>query len=493
MAACTGGHSPTTPTAGSSSAAASPAATGGASVGSPSATGTAGGSPSVSLGGSPSRTAGTPGAPSATTSPTRPAHPTPIWPTYHHDAARSGALPGGPAATGLRVVARARLDGAIYASPIVVRDAGGNLAIVATENNTLYGIRDDGRVAWARHVGPPVDGSTLPCGNIDPSGITGTPVYDPATGLVFAVAFLSGHHHVLVAVDAETGRLVWTRPADPAGSHPEVEQERGALTLAAGRVWVPYGGLYGDCGPYHGYLVGFPISGSGNPIVYQVPSAREAGIWAPPGAAYDGAGHLFVAVGNGAQTDPGGPYDMSDSVIELDTGGHVVSYYAPADWAAENAADLDLGTTGPLLLPGGRVFVAGKDGKAYLLRAGALGGVGGSVPTLSLCTAFGGAATDGTTVYVPCTSGLHAVRVVGSSLQAAWRAAPPGSPVLGGGVVFSADRSGTLYALDPSNGAVRWRVGVGDSLTRFATPALSSDGHLYLGTEHGQLVIVATA
>lgn len=415
-----------------------------------------------------------------------------IWPTYHHDTLRSGVLPNAPAISQLRVVARAQLDGAVYGSPIVVQDGQGDLVIVATENNTLYGIRNDGHIAWSRHVGTPVDGSALPCGNIDPSGITGTPVYDPATGLVFAVAFLAGFHHELVAVDAESGRLAWTRPVDPPGSHPEVEQQRGALLIAAGRVWIPYGGLYGDCGPYHGYLVGVPTTTpGGSAVIYQVPSSREAGIWAPPGAAYDGA-HLFVAVGNGAQTDPSGPYDMSDSVIELDTAGHVVSYYAPANWADENAADLDLGTTGPLLLPGGRVFVAGKDGKAYLLRAGALGGVGGAVPVLPLCTAFGGAAAAGSFVYVPCTSGVHAVRISGSTMTPVWRAAPPGSPIVVAGTVLSTDRSGTLYGLDASTGAVRWRTGLGDSLTRFATPAAATDGYLYVGTEHGMLVIVAT-
>ena len=151
---------------------------------------------------------------------------------------------------------------------------------------------------------------SLPCGNINPTGITGTPVYDPATGLVFAVAFLAGNHHELVAVDAETGAVAWTRPVDPPGSHPEVEQERGALLLSNGVVWVPFGGLYGDCGPYHGYMVGVPTSGpSGAAAIYQVPSAREAGIWTPAGAAADSAGHVYVSVGNGAQTNPKAAYD----------------------------------------------------------------------------------------------------------------------------------------------------------------------------------------
>ncbi|MCL6551438.1 MAG: PQQ-binding-like beta-propeller repeat protein, partial [Acidothermus cellulolyticus] len=115
-----------------------------------------------------------------------------------------------------------------------------------------------------------------------------------------------------------------------------------------------------------------------------------------------------------------------------------------------------------------------------------------AVPVLPLCTAFGGAAAAGPFVYVPCTSGVHAVRISGSTMTPVWRAAPPGSPIVVAGTVLSTDRSGTLYGLDASTGAVRWRTGLGDSLTRFATPAAATDGYLYVGTEHGMLVIVAT-
>jgi outer membrane protein assembly factor BamB len=399
-----------------------------------------------------------------------------------------------PAVTGLKVAATAKLDGAIYASPLVLRDAKGPLIIAATENNTLYGLRNDGGAVWSRHIGTPVDGGTLPCGNIDPSGITGTPAYDPASGLVFAVAFLSGHKHELVAVDAETGNVAWTKPIDPPGSHPEVEQQRAALLVSGGKVWVAYGGLFGDCGPYHGYVVAVSTSGQGGLSIYQVPSAREAGIWTPAGLAANEAGHIFASVGNGAETNPSAKYDMSDSVIELDANVHVVSFFAPSTWAKENSRDLDLGTTGPVLLPGGKVFVAGKAGKAYLLQEGSLGGLGASVPSIALCTAFGGAAYANGTIYVPCTNGVRALRINGNTMTPTWHVSPSGSPVVGGGVVLTVDaRGGTLYALDPGSGATMAKVGLGGATTRFATPAFGDDGHAYVGTANGSLVIVATS
>jgi outer membrane protein assembly factor BamB len=468
------------------SAAASSAGAGSSSAGA--------GSSAPAAGSSASGTSASAGGSASASNSTAAANPTAIWPTYHHDAARSGNAGNVPAVTALKVSATAKLDGALYASPLVLLDSKGNLVIAATENNTLYGLRDDGSVVWSRHIGTPVDGSSLPCGNINPTGMTGTPVYDPASGLVFVVAFLTGDKHVLVAVDAETGKLAWTRPVDPPGSHPDVEQERGALLLSGGRVWTPYGGLAGDCGPYHGYLVGIATSGQGAAVIYQVPSSREAGIWTPAGAAADAAGHLYVSVGNGATTDPNAPYDMSDSVIELNADGGVVSFFAPATWAAENARDLDLGTTGPVLLPGSKVFVAGKNGNAYLLQQGALGGLAGKVPTIAVCTAFGGAAYLDGTIFVPCTTGVRALRITGTTMTTSWQASPAGSPVIGGGVVLTVDAaSGTLFALDPATGAVKAKTALGDATTRFATPAMSADGHVYVGTQHGHLVIVSTS
>ena len=128
-------------------------------------------------------------------------HPAAAWPTYGHDFARSGvadaARPGR-----LTVSWRAHLDGAVYGQPLLV----GTMVIAATENDSIYGLdQATGKVAWRTHVGSPVPLADLPCGNIDPLGITGTPVYNPASGLVYAVAETSGYHHVLVGVSVADG------------------------------------------------------------------------------------------------------------------------------------------------------------------------------------------------------------------------------------------------------------------------------------------------
>jgi hypothetical protein len=195
---------------------------------------------------------------------------------------------------------------------------------------------------------------------------------------------------------------------DIAGMDPTVHQQRGALALANGRVYVPFGGLAGDCGAYKGRVIGYRADGKGKPLAYTVPTAREAGIWTPPGPTTDGHGHLFVSVGNGA-SGAGDQYDHSDSVLELSGKAKLIDSFSPSSWATDNDNDLDLGSQGPALVGRNWVFAAGKSGTAYVLRQGHLGGIGGQVSSAKVCTSFGGTAVVKAVVYVPCSDGVRAV------------------------------------------------------------------------------------
>ena len=390
----------------------------------------------------------------------------------------------------LRVVRRTPLDGAVYAQPVVAPGPAGQVTVVVTENDTVYALHD-GRTAWSTHLGSPVPRSALPCGNVDPLGITGTPVVDAAAGVVYVAAELDDPiRHELVAIDTRTGAVRWRRSVDPPGAQPVAEQQRAALALAGGRVWVALGGLFGDCGPYHGKVVGVRTDGRNALAVYQVPSAREAGIWAPSGPAVGPQGHIFVAVGNGEATS--GAWDGSDSILELDASAGLVSSFAPAGWAQENAQDLDLGSMGPLLLPGGLVVASGKGGDVYVLRQGSLGGIGRPLAHATGCAAYGGGAASGgnggtTTVFLPCRDGVAAFRVAPSgAIAALWQAdgAVAGSPVVVGATVLAVDQDGgKLVALDSGSGRQRASVDVGE-LSRFATPMVTGSTAV-LGTMTG--------
>ena len=394
------------------------------------------------------------------------------WPTYHGDLARSGFSTSMPPAQGaLRVVRTLRLDGAVYASPIDVNA----ITIVATEHDTVYGIDATGAVRWRAQLGQPSPAAERPCGNIDPLGVTGTPVYDAGTGTVFlAPEYGAPPRHELVALDARSGTVRWRTSIDLPGVDPAAMQERGALTVAGGRVWVPFGGLDGDCGAYKGRIVGVRTDGVGSPIAFTVPTSREGGIWAPPGPSVDARGALFVSVGNGA-AGAGASYDGSDSVLAVGTDARLVSQFAPASWASDNDADRDLGSQGPAFV-GSWVFIDGKSGIGYVLRHSDLGGIGGEVSSATVCTSFGGTAVVAGVVYVPCTDGVRAVRVdAAGQLHVLWRAnsAITGSPVVGGGRIWTLDTAaGVLHALDPATGRTREQVAVGTT-SRFATPAIS--------------------
>lgn len=405
------------------------------------------------------------------------------WPTYHLNNQRTGYLANTPNPHSLVKNWSRQLDGAVYAEPLVV----GNHVIVATEGDSLYALDPaSGNVQWHTKVGTSVPRSTLPCGNIDPLGITGTPVYDPATGLVFAVAEVTGPGHILVGVDVNTGQLKVRRSADTDGMDPRAHQQRGALTLAHGMVYIPYGGLDGDCSDYIGRVVASRTDGQGPLLVYRVPTPREGGIWTPPGASVDAAGNLYVAVGNGEITQ--GNWDHSDSILKLSPTLHLLDAFAPTTWASDNAADLDLGSQGPVLLPNNLLFTAGKSGKGYILHSNALGGIGGQVSEQDVCRSFGGAATVGMTIYVPCTSGVLQLTVdTNGQMHQGWQAGNVvGSPVVGGNTLYCASND-TLYALDRANGQIiaSFRVG---TVNRFATPTISGTT-VFVGTYAGIVAV----
>jgi outer membrane protein assembly factor BamB len=413
--------------------------------------------------------------------------PTPIgpadWPTYHHDNARTGVA-GQLAPLGtLRRAWQASLDGAVYGQPLVI----GDRVIAATENNTIYALSTtDGHVLWSASLGKPVPGSQLPCGNIDPLGITGTPAYDQATGLVFAVAETEGGRHTLAGVDLASGAVLLRRALPPPKGDEIAHQQRSALTVLDGWVYVAYGGLFGDCGDYIGSVVAAPTTGTGALRSYAVPTTREAGIWAPGGGAVHN-GRLYYTVGNGESTSD---YDHSDSVLALTPELSPADNFSPTVWAADNANDLDLGAMSPAVV-GDRVLTVGKRGVGYLLDAKQLGGIGGQLTRAPVCAAFGGSAVSGSTVYVPCSDSTRAVEVSpAGGLQVRWKApvASDGSPVVGGGAVWVTDTDrGVLYALDPATGAPRARIDVGQ-LPHFASPTLVGE-HAYLGTSNGVVAI----
>jgi polyvinyl alcohol dehydrogenase (cytochrome) len=439
--------------------------------------------------GTPSPAASTPASPLPSSGDTPSDSPPPPaaaddWPTYHRDNLRSGAGAGQPAASTLAQAWQAKLDGAVYGQPLVV----GGRVLAATENDTVYALDPaTGAVTWSRHLAAPVPLSTLPCGNIDPLGITSTMAYDSATGLVFAVAESTGGTHTLYGLDVATGTVRWQRAVEPPKGDKLAHQQRSALTVYAGRVYVAYGGLAGDCAQYIGSVVSAPTSGTGDLQSYAVPTPREGGIWAPGGGIVVGD-HLYYPVGNGESTSG---FDGSDSVVALDAGLQRTDYFAPSTWADDNARDLDLGSMTPASV-GSAILIAGKRGVAYVLDPAHLGGVGGERTQRQACAPFGGAAVTGQTAFLPCRDGVRSVTVDAASgaITVGWHgpSAANGAPVVAGGAVWVVDYDGgVLYLLDAGTGAVRAKLSIGRA-PHFASPTVAG-GRGFVGTLTGVVCV----
>jgi outer membrane protein assembly factor BamB len=421
------------------------------------------------------------------------------WTVYHQDAAGSGVAPTVTSVdTSSPAWTSSTLDGQLYGEPLV----SGARVYVATENDTVYALSAaTGAVVWSTHVARPVPSDALPCGDIQPAvGITGTPVIDPARGEVFAVAdeLVNGSPaQVLVGLDTATGKLEMTRNVDPAGADPAALLQRTGLALDAGQVVFGFGGNYGDCGSYRGWVVAVDEAG-GTPVDFAVDAGadqKQGAVWMGGGApAVDGSGNVWVSAGNGSVTSSDLPYDNSDSVLELSSALKLEQFFAPTTWASDNRDDLDFSME-PILLADGQVMIAGKSKIAYLLDGAHLGGIGGQQARLrSVCTddIDGGSATVGTTVYLPCLTGIVAVSAGSTppSLRLAWSSGSGGGPpIVAAGLVWSISQSGMLYGLDPATGAVRQQASIGVPANHFPTPSVG-DG-LLLAPSSDQVVAFA--
>ena len=113
--------------------------------------------------------------------------------TYHNSPTRSGAytMPALTLAAAANMHPDASFNGVvsgdIYAQPLFWHPKRGNAeVIVATESNAVYALNaSTGAVVWQATLAAPVPLNQLPCGNIDPDGITGTPVIDPRAGVLY--------------------------------------------------------------------------------------------------------------------------------------------------------------------------------------------------------------------------------------------------------------------------------------------------------------------
>ncbi len=459
--------------------------------------------------------------------------------TYHNTPNRHGlyTVPGLTlaAAAGLHADGgfAARISGNVYAQALYWDQASGpGLVLVPTENNIVYGLNaDSGAIVWQTALPAPALRASLPCGNIDPEGITGTPVIDGATGTMYFNALVAGTtatgpRQMLYAMNVATGTVVPGWPVDMQAAlaargvsfRSTMQGQRSALSFFQGDVYVSYGGKAGDCGVYHGMVV--QVHAASHAIVASwATRANGGGIWAQGGLAR-GGNAFYATTGN---TFGAASWADGEAVVRLHPGlarsTAAADYFAPANWQSLDRTDTDLG--GTEALPIGvytsatrqtlRSIAFGKDGNAYLLNTQNLGGIGGALAVVAVSNAeiitAPAVYTSPTTTLVTFTNSagkscagnnLTTLKIAASGaapITTAWcqEFAGRGAPIIttSDGVanpvvwVVGAEGDGKLHGYNALTGSVVYGGGttVMNGLHHFQT-ILATHGHLYVGADN---------
>ena len=304
----------------------------------------------------------------------------------------------------------APVDGYVYAQPLYVRDVAvagqgiKNVVFVATENDTIFAIdADSGAELFHSNLGPAVPKDQLPCPDMGPRiGITGTPVIDPVTRTLYVAAktFSGGttsfHLH---AIDLASGKekdgspvlITANLPGSGIGKRNGAvtfdatpQLQRPGLILTNGQVIIAFGSMC-DRGPFHGWLFAYDASSLKRTGVFlTTPDGSHGGIWqAGATPVVDPQGNLYVVTGDGEFDAYDGGADYGDTFLKLRFAGNDLiaptDYFTPFDQRDLDVENVDLGASGPMVLPdqSGQhahlLFGAGKNGSMYLINRDDMG------------------------------------------------------------------------------------------------------------------------
>jgi outer membrane protein assembly factor BamB len=294
------------------------------------------------------------------------------------------------------------VDGQVYAQPLYVpgvkMDDGTyhNVLYVATSTNHVYAFDADDSLKTKPlrqvQLGVPLNVNDLPGWSpIFPNvGITSTPVIDIDSNTMYVVAKTAAHvkgffsRDQIFALDIGSLRVKDTRIVSasyPSSTGPimfnaDWQHNRAGLLLLKGRVYVGYGELnnegHPDFGISHGWIFSFNAADLGEaPVVYNTSSGYSyVGIWqSGNGLASDGT-YIYVNTGNGSIEDQNDfkPGQLGDSILKLTLDLHLAQSYTPSNVMCLDTCDLDLGSAGPVLLPGSDALLSGgKEGIFYVL------------------------------------------------------------------------------------------------------------------------------
>jgi Chitobiase/beta-hexosaminidase C-terminal domain len=391
------------------------------------------------------------------------------------------------------------VDDSVYAQPLympnvtIPNQGTHNAVYIATMRDTLYAFDADfgGAPLWSANFASRVSATPVPIANFAFSGnrnivgnlgILSTPVIDPSSNIMYLVACTLENntltyrlHAVDITTGAElngTGMLIY---GSYGGStfNARYQLQRASLALSGNHVVLAFGPVELE---YPGGYVGWVMAYDKQTLVQSGVFAtvtlgnRGGGVWQsgrPP--AVDSSGYVYVFVGNGYGGGYDGVNNFSESVLKLDpaNGLKLVDWFTPGNWSYLDTNDLDLSSSGPMLIPGTSLLAGGgKTGDLYLLNTGNLGHFNASDSQVVQKEHISAGQIRGGTVYWP-------------------RSAANGGPVLYNWGAFDWIKAypfnGTQIAATPSSqgsGTQNWPGGL---------LALSANGE-----QHGSGVLWAT-
>lgn len=226
--------------------------------------------------------------------------------------------------------------------------------------------------------------------NIYPEiGITSTPVVDTLTMRVYVVAKVQTAPGVaalqLWAFDLRTHSVVAPSPVTIAASvpgtgagsvggvltfNPKFQHQRTALLLSRGSVYMGFGS-HQDTPPFHGWVLRYDAASLQQTGVWcATPDGEGGSIWhAGGGLAADDSGRVYGITSNGLlPADMTRATNFAQRFVQFSPSLGLLASFMPADAVKKSEQDVDLGSSGPVLLPGTRVVIgAGKDGVLHVL------------------------------------------------------------------------------------------------------------------------------
>ncbi len=299
-------------------------------------------------------------------------------------------------------------DSYVYAQPLYLPNVNipgvglRNVLYVATEHDIVYAFDADGLTStpyWQVDLAARVGGTQITTSSathddyLGPNlGVSSTPVIDQSTGTMYVVSnTLENGNRVqrLQALDVTTGApkfggsVVIQGPASGPTFDPSIQNQRPALLLANGNVYIGWG-AYGDNGPYHGWIMAYSASTLAQVSVYcTTPNGTMGSNWMLGSLTADASGNIYTVTGNGSVDGNG---DHGESVIKVSPTLAPINGFTPSNWSTLNNNDLDLGGGGLLQLPDQAgttttphlAVLAGKEGTLYLLNRDDLGQFAGA-------------------------------------------------------------------------------------------------------------------